>query len=97
VLAGPVWAGWWSAAGRPVGDQPGDGQVGLGVVLPPPDPALQRPPLLVLGVGVLDADPLGGLLLAGLLPGFKLLGWRVLGWLGWRRVDPTANALARPR
>jgi hypothetical protein len=55
VLAWPVLVGWWSAAGRPVGDQPGDGQVGLGVVLPPPDPALQRPPLLVLGVGMLDA------------------------------------------
>jgi hypothetical protein len=38
---------WWSAAGCPVGDQPRDGQVGLGVVLPPPDPALQRPPLLL--------------------------------------------------
>jgi hypothetical protein len=65
---------WWSAAGCPVGDQPGDGQVGLGVVLPPPDPALQHPPLLMLGVGMLDADPLGRLLRARLLPGGQLLG-----------------------
>jgi hypothetical protein len=51
----------------------------------------------MLGVGVLDADPLGGLLLAGLLPGFKLLGWRVVGRLGRRRVDPTRKRLGQTR
>ena len=62
-----AWAGigrWWSAAGCPVGDQPGDGQVGLGVVLSPPDPALQpllfadrldRPVLIVHGTD--DPNP----------------------------------------
>lgn len=48
------------------------------------DPALQRPPLLVLGVGVLDANPPGGLLLARLLPGGDLLAQRVLGRFAWR-------------
>jgi NAD(P)-dependent dehydrogenase (short-subunit alcohol dehydrogenase family) len=74
VLAWPVSAGWWLAAGGPVGDQPGDRQVGLGVILPPPDPALQRPPLLVLGVGMLDTDPLRRLLRARPLPGGQFLG-----------------------
>src|SRR6266545_178514 len=69
--------------------------MGLGIGLPPPDPALQRPPLLVLSVGVLHTDPLGRLPGARSLPGGQLLGWRVLGGLGWRGVDPTAKRLGQ--
>jgi hypothetical protein len=61
-----------------VGDQAGDGLVGLVEVLAASDPALQRPPLLVLGVGVLDADPFRGLLCARFLPGRQVLGRSVL-------------------
>lgn len=80
---------WWRVlpSGGAVGDQAGDGQVGLVVVLAAPDVALQGPPLLVLGVGVLDADPLGGLLLSGLLPGRGLAGRGVLARLERRRGD----------
>jgi hypothetical protein len=62
--------------GSYLGDQTGDGQVGLVVVVAASDPALQGPPLLVLGIGVLDADPLRGLLVPGLLPGTGSRGWR---------------------
>src|SRR6266516_2376865 len=92
-LAGP--AGGWSAVGCPVGDQTGDGQVGLGVVVAAAEIALQGAPLLVFGVGVLDADPLGGLLLAGLLVGGQLLGWRVVGWFGWRATDLVGERLGQ--
>ena len=44
--------------GGAVGDQAGDGGVGLVEVLASSEVALEGPPLLVLGVGVLDADPL---------------------------------------
>jgi hypothetical protein len=52
MLAWPVrLVGGESAAGGPVRDEPGDGQVGLRVVLATSDPALQRPPLFGLGDG----------------------------------------------
>lgn len=49
-------------ADRPVR---GDGRVSLVVVLAESDPALQGPPLLVLGVAVLDADPPVAVLIIG--------------------------------
>jgi len=92
-LAGPVVG---SAAGGSVRDQPGDRQMGLAVVLAPSDPALQGPPLLVFGIGVLDADPPGGLLAARLLIGGHLVDRRVLGRLGRWGVDLVAERLGKP-
>jgi len=43
--------------GGAVGDEPGDRQEGLVEIFSPPEVALEGPPLLVLGVRVLDADP----------------------------------------
>jgi hypothetical protein len=83
VLAWPVrLVGGESAAGGPVRDEPGDGQVGLGVVLAASDPALQGPPLFGLSDGMLDTDPPRGLLLARRLIDGDLLGWRILAWFG---------------
>lgn len=58
----------------PVGDRPRVRQVDLSVVAPAADPTLQRLPLLVLGDGMLRADPPRRLLVAGLLPGGDLIG-----------------------
>ncbi|MFI7240333.1 hypothetical protein [Streptomyces cyaneofuscatus] len=44
-------------AGGAVGDQAGDGAVGFAVGLAAPGVPLERAPLAVFGVGVLDADP----------------------------------------
>jgi hypothetical protein len=56
----PGLAGWWLLpGGGAVGDKSGDGQSGFLEVLAASGPALQGPPLLGLGDGVLDADPLG--------------------------------------
>ena len=66
--------GRWSAAGCPVGDEAGDGQVGFVVVFAAAGVALQGSPLLVLGVGVLNGDPPRRLGLAGDLPAGQVLG-----------------------
>jgi hypothetical protein len=50
-------AGWWLPLGGAVGDQAGDGQVGLVEVVAGSEEPLEDAPLLVLGVGMLDADP----------------------------------------
>jgi hypothetical protein len=84
-----------SAAGGPVGDQPSDGHMGLGVVLAAPHPALQRPPLLGLGDGMLHTDPPRGLLLACLLVDGDLFGRRVLGRFGWWGVDLIGKRLGQ--
>ena len=98
MLAWPVrLVGGESAAGGPVRDQPGDGQVGLRVVLATSDPALQRPPLFGLGDGMLDADPLRGLLLARELVAGDLFGWRILAWVGGRGVDLIGERLGQAR
>jgi hypothetical protein len=69
-------------AGGGVGDQPGDGEVGFGVGLAATGEPLERTPLLVLGVGVLRADPCGRLSAALLAPGVVLAqGLVVLGLL----------------
>jgi hypothetical protein len=49
---------WGLPLGGAVGDQAGDGGVGLVEVPAAPEVALEGPPLLVLGVGVLYADAL---------------------------------------
>ena len=62
ISVGVCWpgglAGVWLPLGGAVGDQAGDGQVGRVEVFAASEVALEGPPLLVLGVGVLDADPL---------------------------------------
>src|SRR6266511_1164332 len=55
----------------------------LGVGLAAAEVALQGSPLLVLGDGVLDADPPRGLPFACLLEGGDRLGRRGLGRWGW--------------
>jgi hypothetical protein len=74
-------AGWLVVitAGGSVGDQTGHGGVGLVEVLPASDVPLEGPPLLVLGVGVLDADAFRGLLMAGRFPSCGFFGRRVAG------------------
>src|SRR6266568_1320802 len=81
--------GWlvWLPRGGAVGDQRGDGQSGFLEVLAASDPALQGPPLLGFGYGVLDADPLGGLLVPELFPAGGLLGRRILARLLGRAAD----------
>lgn len=78
IEVGTCWPGGsadgWLPVGGAVRDQTGDGQVGLVVILVASDPALQGPPLLLFGVGVLDTDPFRGLLFAGFLPGHQLFG-----------------------
>jgi hypothetical protein len=86
-----------SAAGGPVGDQAGDGQIRPSVGLAASEVALQGPPLLVLGDGMLHTDPLGRLPFAGLPVGGHLLGWGGLGRWERRGADPIGNTLARPR
>jgi len=46
-----------TALGGAVGDEDGDGSVGFVEVFAASEVSLEGPPLLVLGVGVLDADP----------------------------------------
>jgi hypothetical protein len=53
--------------GGTIGNQAGDGPV-LPVLLAPPGVPLQRTPLTVLGVGMLDADPAGRLAPTHLTP-----------------------------
>src|SRR5262249_48908758 len=81
IGVGSCWpgglAGVWVPCGGAVGAQSGDGQSGFLEVLTASGPALHGPPLLGFGDGVLDADPLGGLLVALLLPGGGLFGRRV--------------------
>ena len=48
----------WLPLGGAVGDEDGDGGVGFVEVFAASEVALEGAPLLVLGVGVLDADPL---------------------------------------
>jgi hypothetical protein len=56
----PGSAAWWSSAGDAAAvDQPGDRRGDLGEVVAASEVALRRPPLLVLGDGVLDADAPG--------------------------------------
>ena len=50
-------AGWWLPLGGAVGDQAGDGQVGLVEVVAASEEPLEDAPLLVLGVGMLNAAP----------------------------------------
>lgn len=61
IRVGECWPGGLALLGLPfgcaVGDQAGDGGVGLVEVPAASEVALEGPPLLVLGVGVLDADP----------------------------------------
>ena|SRR6266487_4784022 len=61
IRARACWPGgladWWLPFGGAVGDKAGDGHVGLIEVFAPSEVPLEGPPLLVLGVGVLDADP----------------------------------------
>jgi hypothetical protein len=61
IRVGVCWPGGLALLGLPfggaVGDQAGDGLVGLVEVLAASEVALEDPPLLVLGVGVLGADP----------------------------------------
>ena len=56
-------------------------------MLAAPEVALQGPPLLGFGDGVLDADPPGGLGLAVLLPADGVFGRAVLTWFLRRRAD----------
>ena len=64
-----------------------DTQSGVFEVLAAADPALQRPPLLGFSDGVLDADPLGGLLVPELVPAGSLLRRRVLAGFLRRGAD----------
>src|SRR5712664_1966971 len=80
-------AGVWLPCGGAVGDQSGDGQGGVFEVLAAPYPAVQGPPLLGFGDGVLDADPLGGLLVALLVPAGGLFRGP-LTWPGKSRARP---------
>jgi hypothetical protein len=61
IRVGTFWPGELALLGLPpggtVGDQPGDREICFVEVLSPSKIALEGPPLLVLGVGVLDADP----------------------------------------
>ena len=61
IRVGACWPGglscWWLPLGGAVGDQAGDGHVGFVEVFASSEVALEDPPLLVLGVGVLHADP----------------------------------------
>jgi len=61
ISGGPCWPGGLAGVGLPfggaVGDQAGDGQEGLVEVFSSAEVALEGSPLLVLCVGVLDADP----------------------------------------
>src|SRR5712691_11596615 len=61
ISARACWPGgladWWLPFGGAAGDKAGDGHVGLIEVFAPSEVPLEGPPLLVLGVGVLDADP----------------------------------------
>ena len=61
IRVGACWPGglscWWLPLGGAVGDQAGDGRVGFVEVFASSEVALEDPPLLVLGVGVLHADP----------------------------------------
>lgn len=76
--------GWWgSPLGGSVGGQAGYGGLDLGEVLSASDVPLKRPPLLVLGVGVLDADVFRGLLMAGRFPSSGYFGQcALLGFSG---------------
>src|SRR6266516_2153188 len=100
VWGAPAWpvrlVDGCSAAGRPVGDQPGDRYVSLGVVLATPDPALHGAPLFGLGDGMLDTDPLRGLLGAGCPVDGEFLGERLRVQLGWRAVDLVGERLGQP-
>ena len=62
IRVGTCWPGglscWWLPLGGTVGDQAGDRQEGLVEFFAASEVALEGAPLLVLGVGVLDADPL---------------------------------------
>src|SRR5690242_19910503 len=80
-------AGLWLPFGGAVGDQPGNGQGGVFEVFATPGPAVQGPPLLWFGDGVLDADPLGGLLVPALFPAGGFFGRRVLARFPRRGAD----------
>src|SRR6266567_3964702 len=73
------------AGGGAVGHERSDGPDGLGQVRAPAGPALQGPPVLAVGDGVLYADPCRGLGVAGLLPRLDHFRGRVFG--GFLRRD----------
>src|SRR5215469_9005855 len=92
------WRGW--LLGLPgsgaLGDEVGHGQGGFLEVVAASGPALQGPPLLGFGDGVLDADPCRGLLVALLFPAGGLFGRGILAGFLWRGADLSEESRARP-
>src|SRR6266702_4451141 len=81
--------------GGAVGDQAGYRRVSLIEVLTASDVALQRPPVLVLGVGVLHTDPLRGLLVTSSVPGRDRLRRGILLRLQRWRFDLVGELLGQ--
>ena len=75
----------WSVGGRAVGYQAGDGPIGVGKAVAAVGPALELFPAFVVGEGVLDGDPLRGVVVSLAFPEFnegRYCPWSQFAWWG---------------